>query len=171
MKHILFLSLLLLIFSAACSPDGPENLFACVPCGDFMITCEMCDFGNYGCPVCFSAAPEMTWEYANGAYAIMEGTGMAYYDPLGNKCYSMVTEGTLTTVYGVDDEVCYAVQPGEASGDMIWFVNDKTYVAHEDGSWTCPNGSTWQMPEGCIDNATSTPAQPCTTLQDLPPCP
>ena len=107
----------------------------CVPCGDFGLPC-----GQYfGCLVCMGPGPvtgSVKEGYELGAYMIANSEGMTVYSPTGTVCYSVKT---------------VKVPGGKDAGQYT--VNGKVYIDHQDGTWTCPGGSTWTRPESCASDS------------------
>ena len=113
----------------ACKP----NAMKCIPCGDFGLPCAE----YLQCQECVFLDDDGLYKflYTSGATLTLEADNTGTYrDPSGNFCWSIkdVTDGVKYT------------------------VNNKTYIDHNDDTWTCPNGSTWTRPESCGSGNTCT---------------
>lgn len=108
-----------------------SNRFKCVPCGDFGLPCAE----YLQCQECWSVEDGgVTFHYTSGAKIITKGKDATAYDPTGSFCYS---------IKGV-------------TGGAEYTIDDKKYIDHNDGTWTCPDGSTWTRPESCGSGTTCT---------------
>ena len=135
---------------------GGVNPRDCIPIGDFVIDCMNPDMG---CPVCF------TMDMQTGSIK------MCYED--GSCMVSDMQSGT-TTFYTPTGSVCYTATVDQTTGDLTIVVDGKEYIIHQDGTWTCPDGSTWEMPEECEDPEIPGGEEPgsdeCPDIMTLPPC-
>lgn len=140
-----------------CQGGGPGPR-ECIPCGDFVIDCLGPDLG---CPVCF------TMDMQTGS---ME---MCYED---GSCMVTDLQSGTTTFYTSTGSVCYTITVDMTTGNLTIVVDGKEYIIHQDGTWTCPDGSTWEQPEECEDDGTDIPGgEPpedsgCQDVTTLPPC-
>lgn len=135
---------------------GCDVLNKCIPCGDFIINCNT----SGGCPVCFSidvGTGEMKLGYEDGSYMITDTASgvMTFYDVFGIVCYTAVVD--------------------PATGRVTYTVNGKEYTSNQDGTWTCPDGTTWVQPDGCDDLGGDIPGgqedqEGCPDIMTLPPC-
>ena len=135
---------------------GCDVLNKCVPCGDFGMSCST----TGGCAVCFSIdfeTGEMNWGYEDGSYMIMDATTgtMTFYDSYGVICYTAVADPLTSSI--------------------TYTVNGKEYTVNQDGTWTCPDGSTWVMPDECTELGVDIPGseddqEGCPNIMTLPPC-
>jgi hypothetical protein len=134
---------------------GGNDLTKCIPCdGDFVLTCHSSD---PGCPVCSTMDIDMGTGtinmktcYEDGSCMEMVDNKMTFTDKFGKECFSMEIDETTIT----------------------YEIGNKTYVVNEDGSWTCPNGTTWVMPEECEPEDTGVPEDSGSgTPGDDPDCP
>jgi hypothetical protein len=109
-----------------------RNASMCVPCGDFGLPCAE----YLQCQECMGvdASGDFKIEYTSGAKMVTKGPDATVYDPSGNFCYS---------IKGV-------------TGGVEYTVDDKKYIDHNDGTWSCPDGSTWTRPESCGSGNTCT---------------
>ena len=113
------------LMQTACKPDALQ----CVPCGDFGLPCVE----YMGCMKCMTFdANGQRVEYELGAYSVANSKGITMYSPTGTVCYN------VTTATG---------------GGAQYTVNGKVYIDHQDGTWTCPGGSTWTRPESCTSDS------------------
>ena len=85
-------------------------------------------------------------------------------------CYSMVIDGTESTVYDGNGNECYAVVAD--GGDITYEIEGESYTAHADESWICSDGSIWETDPSCdeagydkLDNPSSScpPFNPMTS--------
>jgi hypothetical protein len=107
----------------ACKP----NRLKCVPCGDFGLPCAE----YFGCMKCMLFDENgQRIEYELGAYSVANSEGITMYSPTGTVCYNITT----------------------AADGAQYTVNGKVYIDHQDGTWTCPGGSTWTRPDSCTDD-------------------
>ena len=139
---------------------GCDVLNKCVPCGDFMINCNTAG----GCAVCFSldlATGEMKWGYEDGSYMIMD---------------TDIASGTMTmTFYDSYGVICYTAVVDPLTSSITYTVNGKEYTVNQDETWTCPDGSTWVMPDECAELGLDIPGseddqEGCPDMMTLPPC-
>ena len=137
------------------SISGDAGLTECIPCdGDFVLTCYSSD---PGCPVCRTMDMDMEAGTINMKTCYEDGSCMEMVD---NKM-------TFTDKFGKE---CFSMEIGETT--VTYEIGNKTYVVNEDGSWTCPNGSTWVMPEECMPEDTGVPENTDPTGQgEEPECP
>ncbi len=134
------------IAAAGCEPGDPDDNATsttttiplvqnkCIPCGDFLIT--TCASADPGCPVCYTNDIDyqtgevyMEIQYEDGSSYVTEDETTTYYDKYGDECYRATREGQDTSI--------------------TYYFNGKKYIAHDDQTWTCPDGSTWTMPPTC----------------------
>ncbi len=131
---------------------GGINPVSCIPCGDFFIACPM-DCKITGCPECFTFDPQsgdMKLVYDDGSYSTSSSDGsMTFYDSTGKQCFRFEIDGDKQTYYAGDDEECYSLIPGPDDGDLTFILDEKEYIYHDDHTWTCPDGSTWELPPSC----------------------
>ncbi len=68
-------------------------------------------------------------EYTSGAYNDGGGSGRitVYETRRGHRCYNIKA----------------------VTGGAEYTVDGKEYIDHQDGTWTCPGGSTWTRPDSC----------------------
>jgi hypothetical protein len=133
MKTFAIAALAIGLCAAACMQAGcKRNAFKCVPCGDFGLPCAE----YLQCQECMGmdASGGFKFEYTSGAKMVTKGSDATVYDPSGNVCYS---------IKGV-------------TGGVEYTVDEKKYIDHNDGTWTCPDSSTWTRPESCGSGTTCT---------------
>jgi hypothetical protein len=133
--------------------DGGGGTRDCIPCGDLDLLCRM-DCNITGCPVCFSIdedSGEMKMVYEDGSYHIGGHEGVTFYDSNGEQCFAFVIDiaENKTTYIGSDGEVCYSIILDIHGDEATFVVDSKKYILHEDGTWTCPNGTTWVIDPSC----------------------
>ncbi len=137
--------------------DGPDSA-GCIPCGTGVnLVCSMC--AMTGCPECFEIdeqTNEMKMVYSDGSYYIASADGgeITFYDSSGKQCFKLVisTEdgNTKTTYFGADDEECYEMITDTDGNTVTIIIDDETYAYHaDDGTWDCPDGTTWEMDPSC----------------------
>jgi hypothetical protein len=78
---------------------------------------------------------------------------MTFYDSTGSQCFRMVItmegDSTTTAYYSKNDELCYEMTT-DADNTVTYDVDGKVYVYYpDDGSWDCPDGTTWTLPPFC----------------------
>ena len=167
---ILVFAIALLIIQAGCHHDGGGNGTSttttvtggasCVPCGNFDPSCQSCDITQ--CPTCASLTADgnIMYVYGDGHYAIMEvdendPDTTTFYDSSGAQCFEYVVYENVayeTTVQTFDNtgQECYLFLSDDTANTITWTVNGEQYVIHaEDGTWDCPDGTTWKAPPGC----------------------
>jgi hypothetical protein len=132
MKVFAIAALSIGLCAAVCMQAGcKRNAFKCVPCGDFGLPCAE----YLQCQECWSVDNgTITYHYTSGATMTADGSDATVRDPSGNFCYS---------IKGV-------------TGGAEYTVDDKKYIDHNDGTWTCPDGSTWTRPASCGSGPTCT---------------
>jgi hypothetical protein len=93
---------------------------------------------------------QMKMVYDDGAYYIISNDGnMTFYDNSGKQCFKMEISDSTTTYYSGDNHECYSVTPGPEDDAVTFTVDSKEYIYHENGTWECPDGSTWDLPSSC----------------------
>jgi len=162
----------------------PGGASQCVPCGDFAPQCDIGCLARYhtdkNCPVCATINDNGTvlMRFEDGSSFATENdmvngkTITTYTDNTGTTCLYAESEwkNQETVLYDRSGQACYTVKT-TATGDGQFVLNDKTYTIHKDGSWTCPDGSTWTLPAGCVDNTMiDTGATDCSPVTELPQC-
>ena len=169
-KAALIFSMVLIlgVFQSACDQDGGDgednstvttttlggggiNPASCIPCGDLNLDCQMnCEIT--GCPICMDMDENggMKMMYDDGSYSLMTAGGsMTFYDSTDKQCFRMEISGNKSTYYTGDDEECYSIVPGPGDDEISFIVEGREYVYHEDKTWDCPDGSTWELPSSC----------------------
>lgn len=135
--------------------SGGPGITKCIPCGDLDLSCPMCEIT--GCPVCFEIdekTEEIKMMYEDGSYYIASADGsiMTFYDSNDRVCFKVVIEAEKNkqTYYGIDGEECYSMITDTDAKTVTFIIDGDEYVYHaDDGSWDCPDGSTWVMDPSC----------------------
>ena len=159
----------------------PGGVSECVPCGDFMPTCDIRCAATlnpyHKCPVCLSMNNNnIMLKYEDGSYYVMESGSdkvvTTYYDSADKVCFSYENNiaNYETTMYDRTHTPCYTITVN-SKNEPQFILNGKTYTVHEDETWTCPNGTTWKLPETCKDDTLiHTDNGSCPQVTDLPSC-
>lgn len=111
--------------AAALTQTACKPRVLCIPCGDFGLPCAE----SLQCleSSCYDDEGTFTYHYTSGATMTSVGAEATVRDPSGNFCYS--------------------IKP--ATDGAEYTVDDKKYIDHGNGTWTCPDSSTWTRPESC----------------------